>query len=120
MKITEIYTKGKSDKGVEIPVEIIDRKEKPFIKIYGVDGEKCKEAMRLRSVENARILTLAEDKQNEAHEKADLSLVSEMICGWSFEDKCTKTNKIKLLQNSPAIFELVNKSVFKRSLFMGE
>ena len=117
MKINEIYTRKKSDKGVTIPIPFI---EGQTLTIYGVDGDVFKEGMRCRNVENARILTLPETEWEEAHTKADLVLISKMIRAWSFEEKCTEQNKIKLLQNSPGVFELVNTSVFKRGLFMGD
>lgn len=117
MKIDQIYTKKQSDKGVTIPIPFT---EDQTLTIYGVDGDNYRESMSLRVIENARILTLPEAEWQEAHEKADLDIVASMIKGWSFEDKCTYANKIKLLQNSPGVFDLVNTSVFKRALFMGE
>ena len=117
MKITDIYTKKKSDQGMVVAIPFT---EDQTLTIYGVDGDVFKEGMRCRNVENARILTLPENEWEEAHTKADLVLISKMIRTWSFEEKCTEQNKIKLLQNSPGVFELVNTSVFKRGLFMGD
>ena len=117
MKISEIYTQKKSDQGTVVAIPFT---EDQTLTIYGVDGDVYKDGMRHRNVENARILTLPEKEWEKAHTKADLVLVAKMIREWSFEEKCTEQNKIKLLQNSPGVFELVNTSVFKRGLFMGE
>lgn len=117
MKISEIYTRKKSNQGVTIPIPFT---EGQTISIYGIDSDIYKDGMRVRVIENARILTLPESEWEKAHAKADLELVARMICSWSFEEKCTHENRINLLQNSPGIFELVDKSVFKRELFMGE
>ena len=121
MKISQIYTRKNSDLGVDLPIDFAGIQDNPpTIKICGVDGERYRKAMEGRAIENARVLTLPESEQAEAHAKADQSLVAEMILDWSFSEKCTLSNKLKLLENSPGVFDLVNTSVFKRSLFMGE
>jgi hypothetical protein len=119
MKITQLFTRKNANEGVAIPVIISEGKD-PIgtIKIVGRDGEVFKNAMRLRTIENARILTLPEDEQKEAISKADLELVASCVLSWSFEDECNKESVLNLLSESPFIFELVNQSVMNRSLFM--
>jgi hypothetical protein len=120
MKIEQLFTRKKANAGVEIPV-VFPGQTEPVgtIKIIGCDSEVYKEQMRLRAIENARILTLPFDQQQPAIDIADLEAVAGCVKSWSFETEFTKSNVKRLLCESPFIFELVNQSVMNRSLFMG-
>lgn len=119
MKIEQLFTKKKANQGVEIPVRFSEDGETfGTLTIYGCDSDVFKEQMQKREVENARILTLPEKERQSAIEKADLEAIASCISDWSFEDKFTQVNVHRLLTQSPFIFELVNKSVMDRSLFL--
>ena len=118
MKISEIYTKANADKGATIQVPFGKGKRKPTLKIYGQDGDFFEARWRENAIELSRILTLPLCEQAEAKKEADFSLVASFIIEWSFVEECTAENKLKLLKESPGIFELVNEAVFDRSLFV--
>ena len=118
----QFHTRKKASVGVEVPLYNPDgTASEHWFRIRGVDSDEFRRA-ETKAKRSAIELSQIEDEQERADviRATELSVVAELVAGWSFEEPCTHDNVVNFLTEAPQIADMVNRFAAQRAQFFSK
>lgn len=115
----EFYTRIKANEGRVLPLFLpTGEATKHSLTIAGIDSDTFRNA----DAHNRRAVLdldkeLTVDERTQAVEDLRIDLIASTVISWTFEDKCTRANVVKLFKEAPQICEAVNQYAANRKAF---
>lgn len=105
------FTRELHNEGVRLPLYDPEWKESgEWLQVLGVDSDAFEAA---KAKINAQRLAESDDKaktEKASEAQRTRRLLSVLVCGWSFDEPCTRENVIELFQQAPHIADQVNQA----------
>lgn len=124
MSLDKFYTREISSKGIPLPLPLPNGLPSgDSLTIVGKYSDKFRigEAeMKREAIAVASKYQEDKVKMTKALDEVEITFLSSLVIGWSFEVEFTKKNVEKLLYNAPQIRELIDRAVVNNSLFFGK
>ena len=126
----DFFTADQSENGVKLDLEKPNgEKTEHYLVIRGIDSKAFKiglmKAMRKAKEEFIVLKSklpegekITDEQELEIQERKSIETTAALIASWSFPQKCTEANKIKLLKNAPHIQDVIEKFSTRRENFL--
>ena len=104
----EFFTKEANSTPQKLPLQLKSGESTDhYLMVIGTESDSFR-AAQSKALREGALKASAGEFDDSAHKAIDLELIASLIDSWSFDQDCTKENKINFLDNAPYIRDAIN------------